>query len=43
MIGKFVRFAFADEGAGAGRGEFLDAIANDAASSSRGQFGKFFQ
>jgi hypothetical protein len=43
VLGKLIGFAFADESAGAGRGKFLHAIANNLAPGGNGQFGKFLQ
>ena len=43
MLGKFIRLAAADECAGHGRFEFLDAVAHDFAAGGGGQFGKFIE
>ena len=43
LLREFVRLAGADEGAGNGRIHFLSAIADDFASGSGGQLGKFVE
>ena len=43
MKGELIRLALADVSAGAGRGHFLDAVANDVAASGRGQLGELLQ
>ena len=42
MLGEFLRLAGANERAGAGSGQLLDALADHLAAGRSGQFGKFF-
>lgn len=43
MLGKFIRFALANECGRAGCGKSLQTIADNLSSGGRGQFGKFLQ